>query len=82
MFGVDWLLDATGHAWLLEVNAFPDFAQSGDEGKAVVRGLWDGVLGLVVGEFFHGVGYGKAGVGHEVGNWGMKEVLNIDLGRR
>lgn len=82
VFGVDWLLDATGHAWLLEVNAFPDFAQSGDEGKAVVRGLWEGILGLVVGEFFDGVRDGKAGDGHEVENWGMKEVLNVDLGRR
>lgn len=82
MFGVDWLLDATGHAWLLEANAFPDFAQSGDGGKAVVRGLWEGVLGLVVGEFFDGVGDGTAGVRHEVENSGMKEVLNIDLGRR
>lgn len=67
---------------MLEVNAFPDFAQSGDEGKAVVRGLWEGVLGLVVGEFFDGVRDGKAGDGHEVENWGMKEVLNVDLGRR
>lgn len=82
VFGVDWLLDATGHAWLLEVNAFPDFAQSGDEGKEVVRGLWEGVLGLVVGEFFNGIGNGKAAVGQEGEKWGMKEVLNVDLGRR
>lgn len=82
VFGVDWLLDATGHAWLLEVNAFPDFAQSGDEGKEVVRGLWEGVLALVVGEFFNGRGDGKAAVGQEGEKWGMKEVLNVDLGRR
>ena len=82
VFGVDWLLDATGHAWLLEVNAFPDFAQSGDEGEEVVRGLWEGVLGLVVGEFFNGGGNEKGGVGQEGEKWGMKEVLNINLGRR
>ena len=82
VFGIDWLVDANGHAWLLEVNAFPDFAQSGEEGKGVVKGLWEGVLGLVIGNFFDGVGNGKAGVGHEVEKWGMKEVLNVDLGRR
>lgn len=48
----------------------------------MVRGLWEGVLGLVVGEFFDGVRDGKTGDGHEVENWGMKEVLNVDLGRR
>lgn len=82
VFGVDWLLDATGNAWLLEVNAFPDFAQSGEEGKEVVRGLWEGVLGFVVAEFFNKRGNGKAGVGQKGEKWGMKEVLNVDLGRR
>lgn len=67
---------------MLEVNAFPDFAQSGDEGEEVVRGLWEGVLGLVVGEFFNGGGNEKGGVGQEGEKWGMKEVLNINLGRR
>lgn len=82
VFGVGWLVDATGNAWLLEINAFPDFAQSGDEGKEVVRGLWEGVLGLIIEEFFDGRGNGKAGVGQEGQKWGMKEVLNVDLGRR
>lgn len=48
----------------------------------MVRGLWEGVLGLVVGEFFNGGGNEKGGVGQEGEKWGMKEVLNINLGRR
>lgn len=41
-------------AWLLEVNAFPDFRQSGtdDAPRAVVAGFWRGVVRRVVGSFF------------------------------
>lgn len=96
---MDWLLDAQGGVWLLEVNAFPDFAQSGEEGREVVKGVWEAVVGLVVAE---GVLMGKRqseegnkGIdgedrdGEENGDregekktWGMKKVLDIDLGRR
>lgn len=89
VFGLDWLLDAHGHAWLLEVNAFPDFAQSGSDadgtgGKAVVRGVWNAVIGLVVGRFFgngDGGGGDGDGDGMEGERWGMKRVLDVDLGK-
>lgn len=92
---MDWLVDAGGRAWLLEVNAFPDFAQGGVEGREVVRGVWEGVVGMVGG--FFGVGgkgggeelAGKKELGEGKGEgeggeerWGMRKVLDIDLGRR
>lgn len=50
VFGVDWLVDERGKVWLLEVNAFPDFRMSGERGKGVMGRLWEGVLGVLVGE--------------------------------
>ncbi|KAL7622523.1 hypothetical protein AAE478_008030 [Parahypoxylon ruwenzoriense] len=53
VFGLDFLLDAEGCPWLLEVNAFPDFAQTGEELRdRVVRGLWEGVVERAVEGFF------------------------------
>jgi tubulin--tyrosine ligase len=73
-------VDEGGRAWLLEVNAFPDFGRSGVEGEGVVRGVWDGVVELVVEGFF---GVGMEGRGEAEGErWGMRKVLDIDLGRR
>jgi tubulin---tyrosine ligase len=78
VFGVDFLVDAEGTAWLLEVNAFPDFKQTGEELKELIRGLWEGVVDLAVGPFF-----GVEGVGREDGRGsGMVLVRELDLGRR
>jgi len=78
VFGVDFLVDAEGTAWLLEVNAFPDFKQTGEELKELIRGLWEGVVDLAVGPFF-----GVEGVGKEEGRGnGMVLVRELDLGRR
>jgi len=78
VFGVDFLVDAEGTAWLLEVNAFPDFKQTGEELKELIRGLWEGVVDLAVGPFF-----GVEGVGREEGRGnGMVLVRELDLGRR
>ncbi|KAH9885532.1 5'/3'-nucleotidase sure [Xylariomycetidae sp. FL2044] len=44
VFGLDFLVDARGKVWLLEVNSFPDFRQTGDELSELVLGLWEGVL--------------------------------------
>lgn len=76
------MVDSTGHVWLLEVNAFPDFAQSGNGvGKEVVQGLWEGVLGLVGMAWFNGGKVEEEGNGIK-GRWGMRKVLDVDLGRR
>lgn len=47
VFGLDFLIDASGTAWLLECNAFPDFRQTGPELRSLVQGFWDDVVGQV-----------------------------------
>lgn len=93
VFGVDWIVDAEGRVWLLEVNAFPDFGASGSGGRGVVGRFWEGVVGVLVGEGFFGgfkreeggevdgVGEGLGG-GEGEGENGMIKVLDMDLGRR
>ena len=81
VFGVDWLIDAESKVWLLEVNAFPDFGQTGKELRGVVEGLWEGVVGVGIRGFF-GVGGEDAGQPEGEKKWGMKKVLDVDLGRR
>ncbi|KAK8098625.1 tubulin-tyrosine ligase PBY1 [Apiospora kogelbergensis] len=54
VFGLDFLVDATGTAFLLEVNSFPDFKQTGDELNGLVQGLWEGVMALAVRPRFGG----------------------------
>jgi tubulin--tyrosine ligase len=44
VYGLDFLADAQGTAWLLEVNAFPDFKQTGAGLAGVVAGFWEGVV--------------------------------------
>ncbi|QSZ30389.1 hypothetical protein DSL72_004912 [Monilinia vaccinii-corymbosi] len=73
-FGLDFLVDAHGECWLLEVNAFPDFGQSGLECRAVVEGFWKEVVGKVVGGFF--------GVEGVEGEGELVRVGGVDLGRR
>ena len=73
LFGIDWLVDAHGDAWLLEVNAFPDFAQTGDQLQGVVASLWKGTLELVVHNFF--------GIQTDGVNTDLKQVLDLYLGR-
>ena len=76
VFGVDWLIDATDTVWLLEVNAFPDFKQSGDDLKCLVQGLWEGIVRVAVVPFFSGKR------DEAVDDDRMLKVLDIDLGRR
>lgn len=52
LYGFDMLVDATGHVWILEANAEPDFAQSGDFLKGVVAGVVEGALALALDRFF------------------------------
>ena len=76
LFGLDFLVDGKGMAWLLEVNAFPDFQQTGEDLKAVVQGLFEEVVDVAIKPFF-GLEGGKA-----EGTSRMIKVLNLDLGRR
>ena len=71
-------------AWLLEVNAFPDFKQTGDELRGVVEGFWGEVVRVSVGGFF-GLETlaGEDGLGES--DWKKGELVlvgDLDLGRR
>jgi tubulin--tyrosine ligase len=53
IFGVDFLVDAEGNAWLLELNAYPDFKQTGDKLRETVVGvLFREVVQTAVRPFF------------------------------
>lgn len=79
VFGLDFLVDAADNAWLLEVNAFPDFKQTGDELKDVVEGFWRGAVRFAVGPWANDV---TAGSGEGQGNEDLVLVRDVDLGRR
>lgn len=79
VFGVDFLVDEKLNVWLLEVNAFPDFKQTGEPLKRiVVGGLFQGIVGAAVLPFF-GVKGSEDESEEEVG---MKVVATLDLGIR
>lgn len=86
VFGLDFLLDADGCAWLLEVNAFPDFRQTGGDLAGIVGGFWRGVVREAVVPFFFGVGEGSLLRGspgeEEEERRDMVCVRDVDLGRR
>jgi tubulin--tyrosine ligase len=54
VFGLDFLVDVEGRAWLLEANAFPDFQQTGDDFKDIIAGLFEEVMNVAVKPFFLG----------------------------
>ncbi|KAI1458091.1 sure-like protein [Annulohypoxylon moriforme] len=85
VYGLDFLVDAQGTAWLLEVNAFPDFKQTGEELRGLVAGLWEDVLGVAVARFFgtggrEGEGRGK-NQGENTEEERLVHVRHVDLGR-
>ena len=80
IFGLDWMLDERGVPWLLEVNAFPDFKQTGEDLKDVIQGLMDGVVCIAVDGFFRFDKKMIENVGEE--KFGLRMVLDVDLGRR
>lgn len=80
VFGLDFLVDGgeEGRVWLLEVNAFPDFRQTGGDLKDIVRGLWREVVRVGVGGFFGGER--EMSEAKEEGN--LLLVRNVKLGRK
>jgi hypothetical protein len=81
IFGLDFMvgIEADGelNTYLLEVNAFPDFRQTGDELSGMIEGLFGGVVDVGVVPFFGIDGKRDGESGEE-----MVKVLDIDLGRR
>ncbi|KAH7045291.1 tubulin-tyrosine ligase family-domain-containing protein [Macrophomina phaseolina] len=76
LFGVDYMVDAQGNAWLLEINAFPDFKQTGDDLKGLVEGLFEETVDVAIKPFFQLQGAKPEGTEK------LRQVLDIDLGRR
>ena len=85
VFGLDFLVDDGLGAWLLEINAFPDLKQTGEDLKErVVGGLVGEIIRVAVGGFF-GIDKKDDGVDDELGIGSTKRmslVKEIDLGRR
>jgi tubulin---tyrosine ligase len=76
VFGVDFLVDAEANAWLLELNAYPDFQQTGiDLQNLVIGGLFEDVVDVAVTPFFEIHPSGQAADR-------MTLVREIELGRR
>lgn len=76
VFGLDFLLDANQKAWLLEVNAYPDFKQTGESlQEDVIGGLFEETVRTAVQPFF-----GQHGDAD--GTKRMVLVRNIDVGRQ
>lgn len=80
VFALDFLLDDKGTAWLLEINSFPDFRQTGEQLKGLVQGLFEDIVRTVVPSFYtiplkRGT---KSQIEHKSE---LIQVLNIDLGR-
>ncbi|KAH0839047.1 putative tubulin--tyrosine ligase PBY1 [Fonsecaea pedrosoi] len=73
IFGVDFLIDRECNVWLLELNAYPDFKQTGqDLQDAVVGGLFQAVARSAIAPFFGLTGSGTTQ---------MPLVRSLDLGR-
>ena len=75
IFGLDFLVDMECTAWLLEVNSFPDFGQTGDSLKGIIEGLFGEVANIAIKPIFEL----SKDVEHREK---MEKVLGLDLGRR
>ncbi|KZM27014.1 uncharacterized protein EKO05_0004986 [Ascochyta rabiei] len=79
IFGLDFMVgieeDGSLNTYLLEVNAFPDFRQTGDELSGMIEGLFEGVVDKAISPYF---GTKR----EEESKTDMVQVLDIDLGRR
>lgn len=78
VFGLDFMVDAKGETWLLEVNAFPDFKQTGGDLQEIVAGFWRGVMRRGVAPFF---GVEEAELRGKEEDGDMVMVRDVDLGR-
>ncbi|ODV93422.1 hypothetical protein PACTADRAFT_52014 [Pachysolen tannophilus NRRL Y-2460] len=72
IYGIDFLVDENLNCYLLEVNSYPDFKQTGEDLKTVISGLFEGVVDKCVVPFL----MGKPTKDDKDGN--MIKVLDID----
>lgn len=52
-YGVDFLVDSNYNVKILEINAYPDFKQTGDDLKGLIYELFDNIVKNCVGPFFN-----------------------------
>ncbi|GAA5859631.1 hypothetical protein JCM1840_006381 [Sporobolomyces johnsonii] len=90
IFGVDFLVDEEFQVSLLEINACPDFGQTGAELQSIIDHLFACTLDVAVKPFFASqTDLGAENVDDlsttfqqlEVGNRGLKEVLDMQVSR-
>lgn len=79
VFGIDFLVDSFLRTWLLEINAYPDFKQTGQQLQdSVIGGLFRQVMKVAVRPFFNK----EAEDNDSQGSSEMRLVKDMDLGRR
>lgn len=79
IFGVDFLVDSELQVWLLELNAYPDFKQTGHQMRdPVIGGLFNEVIKTAVRPFLKP----EVADSDQQGGGEMVLVREIDLGRR
>lgn len=77
IFGVDFLVDQGLNVWLLELNAYPDFQQTGkDLQENVVGELFNEMVDVAIDPFFNSANNRQEETRR------MRLVKDIDLGRR
>jgi tubulin--tyrosine ligase len=81
VYGLDFMVDEKRNVWLLEVNAFPDFGQTGTDLEGLVGGLFEEVVRVGVKPFLGLEGRNEEGK-EEERKGEMVKVLDVDLGRR
>ncbi|KAH3682522.1 hypothetical protein WICPIJ_006513 [Wickerhamomyces pijperi] len=54
LYGLDFIVDSKLQVHVLEINAFPDFKQTGDDLKGLIFDLCDGLVTKCVVPFFNG----------------------------
>jgi tubulin---tyrosine ligase len=79
LFGVDYMVDATGNVWLLEINAGPSFKPKGGDLDDLTRGLFEGLVEVAVCSFFFPTKKENQKSGKEDIQRAMLQVLDIDL---
>ena len=79
VFGIDFLVDSLLRTWLLEINAYPDFKQTGQQlQNAIIGGLFRQVMKVAVRPFFNKEAEDNdSQCGSE-----MLLVKDMDMGRR
>jgi tubulin--tyrosine ligase len=78
LFGVDFMVSETGTTSLLEVNAYPDFKQTGEELGRVIEGLLEDTVKAAIVPFL--TGKKKQPEEEEEEGGGLEKVLDISVG--